>query len=116
MNPPTSCTLTWTLAATPGWGIGWKAKAIELWLKCGGTAYGMDGALAPKAPEIDPETAHFCKILKDLPADDLDNLIDRALLDLASDDLTLRRLKKRRLLLRDQITRIESEREPQRPA
>ena len=30
---------------------------------------------------------------------DLDNLIDRALLDLASDDLTLRRLKKRRLLL-----------------
>jgi len=47
---------------------------------------------------------------------DLDNLIDRALLDLASDDLTLRRLKKRRLLLRDQITRIESELEPQRPA
>ena len=47
---------------------------------------------------------------------DLDNLIDRALLDLASDDLTLRRLKKRRLRLRDQITRIESELEPQRPA
>jgi hypothetical protein len=47
---------------------------------------------------------------------DLDNLIDRALFDLASDDLTLRRLKKRRLLLRDQITRIESELEPQRPA
>ena len=47
---------------------------------------------------------------------DLDNLIDRALLDFASDDLTLRRLKKRRLLLRDQITRLESELEPQRPA
>jgi len=47
---------------------------------------------------------------------DLDNLIDRALFDLASDDLTLRRLKKRRLLLRDLITRIESELEPQRPA
>jgi hypothetical protein len=47
---------------------------------------------------------------------DLDNLIDRALFDLASDDLTLRRLKKRRLRLRDQITRIESELEPQRPA
>ena len=47
---------------------------------------------------------------------DLDNLIDRALFDLASDDLTLRRLKKRRLLLRDQITRIESELEPQQPA
>ena len=47
---------------------------------------------------------------------DLDNLIDRALFDLASDDLTLRRLKKRRLVLRDLITRIESELEPQRPA
>jgi len=47
---------------------------------------------------------------------DLDNLIDRALFDLASDDLTLRRLKKRRLRLRYQITRIESELEPQQPA
>ena len=47
---------------------------------------------------------------------DLDNLIDRALLDAASDDLTLRRLKKRRLLLRDQITRIEAELDPRQPA
>ncbi len=47
---------------------------------------------------------------------DLDDLIDRALLDVVSDDLTLRRLKKRRLLLRDRITRIESELEPRRPA
>ena len=47
---------------------------------------------------------------------DLDNLIDRALLDSTTDDLTLRRLKKRRLVLRDKITRIESELEPLRPA
>ena len=47
---------------------------------------------------------------------DLDNLIDRALLDATTDDLTLRRLKKRRLVLRDKITRIESELEPLRPA
>jgi hypothetical protein len=47
---------------------------------------------------------------------DLDNLIDRALLDIASDDLTLRRLKKRRLLLRDRITRIEAELDPRQPA
>ena len=40
----------------------------------------------------------------------------KALGFLASDDLTLRRLKKRRLRLRDQITRIESELEPQQPA
>jgi hypothetical protein len=47
---------------------------------------------------------------------DLDNLIDRALLDVASDDLTLRRLKKRRLLLRDRITRVEAELDPRQPA
>jgi hypothetical protein len=47
---------------------------------------------------------------------DLDELIDRALLDSTTDDLTLRRLKKRRLALRDKIARIESELEPLRPA
>jgi hypothetical protein len=47
---------------------------------------------------------------------DLDDLIDRALLDDTTDDLTLRRLKKRRLILRDKITRLESELEPLRPA
>ena len=47
---------------------------------------------------------------------DLDNLIDRALLDLASDDLTLRRLKKRRLALRDLISRLEAAAAPDEPA
>jgi hypothetical protein len=47
---------------------------------------------------------------------DLDDLIDRAVLDAAGDDLTLRRLKKRRLGLRDRITRIEAELEPRQPA
>jgi len=47
---------------------------------------------------------------------DLDNLIDRATEDGGGDDLSLRRLKKRRLLLRDQISRIEAELEPQQPA
>lgn len=47
---------------------------------------------------------------------DLDDLIDRNALDRPGDDLTLRRLKKRRLLLRDQIARLESELEPPEPA
>jgi len=47
---------------------------------------------------------------------DLDNLIDCAMLDAGGDDLSLRRLKKRRLLLRDQISRIEAELEPPQPA
>ena len=47
---------------------------------------------------------------------DLDDLIDRNVLDKPTDELTLRRLKKRRLLLRDQISRLESELDPPEPA
>ena len=47
---------------------------------------------------------------------DLDSLIDQATIEHPEDELVLRRLKKRRLLLRDQITRLESELEPREPA
>ena len=47
---------------------------------------------------------------------DLDDLIDRNALDRPLDDLVLRRLKKRRLALRDQIAQIEAELDPPQPA
>jgi hypothetical protein len=47
---------------------------------------------------------------------DLDDMIDRMALSLPPDDLALRRLKKRRLLLRDQISRLELELDPPTPA
>ena len=47
---------------------------------------------------------------------DLDDLIDRNTLDHVSDELALRRLKKRRLLLRDQIARLQLEVDPPEPA
>jgi hypothetical protein len=47
---------------------------------------------------------------------DLDNLIDRAVAEHPADELALRRLKKRRLLLRDQIARLEVELDPPGPA
>ncbi|MBL0086017.1 MAG: DUF465 domain-containing protein [Ideonella sp.] len=47
---------------------------------------------------------------------DLDNLIDRAAQSAPVDELALRRLKKRRLLLRDKIARIEAEIDPPQPA
>jgi hypothetical protein len=47
---------------------------------------------------------------------DLDDLIDRNSLDRPADELTLRRLKKRRLVLRDQISRLEAELDPPAPA
>ena len=47
---------------------------------------------------------------------DLDALLDRAATDLPVDELMMRRLKKRRLLLRDEIARVERELEPKEPA
>lgn len=47
---------------------------------------------------------------------DLDSLIDRAAETAPPDDLALRRLKKRRLQLRDQIARLEAETDPPEPA
>jgi hypothetical protein len=40
---------------------------------------------------------------------DLDDVIERLTMDLYVDELQLRRLKKRKLLLKDQIARLESE-------
>jgi hypothetical protein len=47
---------------------------------------------------------------------DLDDLIDRKPDERSPDDLVLRRLKKRRLRLRDQITRLEAQLDPPEPA
>ena len=47
---------------------------------------------------------------------DLDSLIDQAAQQAPLDDLVLRRLKKRRLLLRDQIAQLEAQLEPPEPA
>jgi hypothetical protein len=47
---------------------------------------------------------------------DLDEMIDRLALMPTVDELALRRLKKRRLLLRDQIARLEAELDPPQPA
>ena len=47
---------------------------------------------------------------------DLDALIDTAARTAPVDELLLRRLKKRRLLLRDLIARLEQELDPKEPA
>lgn len=47
---------------------------------------------------------------------DLDDMIDRMAESLPHDDLAIRRLKKRRLLLRDRIAHLEGELDPPTPA
>ena len=47
---------------------------------------------------------------------DLDEMIDRVAETLPLDELAVRRLKKRRLLLRDQIALLERQNDPGEPA
>ena len=47
---------------------------------------------------------------------DLNALIDRTANDAPVDELMMRRLKKRRLSLRDEISRVERELQPNEPA
>lgn len=47
---------------------------------------------------------------------DLDALLDRVALNAPVDELMLRRLKKKRLALRDQISRLEQALSPDEPA
>jgi len=47
---------------------------------------------------------------------DLDAMVDRMALQIPLDELLLQRLKKRRLALRDRITRLEFSLEPKEPA
>ena len=47
---------------------------------------------------------------------DLNGLIDRLAVVVPVDELAVRRLKKRRLLLRDEIARVEGELDPPQPA
>jgi hypothetical protein len=47
---------------------------------------------------------------------DLDAVIDRTVVDTPVDELMVKRLKKRRLALRDEIARIVTELDPDEPA
>jgi hypothetical protein len=47
---------------------------------------------------------------------DLDSLIDRAVIERPADEHELRRLKKRRLMLRDMIAHLEAQLDPPEPA
>ena len=67
-------------------------------------------------PPADP--AELSRKLADLRLEhrDLDTAIGRLQADLAADELTIKRLKKRKLLLKDLIARLESALIPDEPA
>lgn len=61
--------------------------------------------------KVDTETFRRIERLRELRIEhrDLDDVIHRVQLDLFADEIQLRRLKKRKLMLKDQIARLESE-------
>jgi len=60
---------------------------------------------------VETETFRRLERLRDLRIEhrDLDDVINRLQMDLYVNEVQLRRLKKRKLLLKDQIARLESE-------
>jgi hypothetical protein len=67
-------------------------------------------AMADTENNVDRELFRNVEKLRQLRIEhrDLDEVISRLSLDLRIDELQLKRLKKRKLLLKDQITRLES--------
>jgi hypothetical protein len=61
--------------------------------------------------KVNTELLHRLEKLRELRIEhrDLDDVISRLQLDFKVDELQMKRLKKRKLLLKDQITRLESE-------
>jgi hypothetical protein len=68
-------------------------------------------AMAETTDNVDTETFQHLQRLRTLRIEhrDLDDVIHRLQLDLYVDQVQLRRLKKRKLLLKDQIARLESQ-------
>ena len=67
--------------------------------------------MADAGDNVDTETFREIERLRQLRIEhrDLDDVIHRLQLDLYVDQVQLRRLKKRKLLLKDQIARLESQ-------
>ncbi len=74
--------------------------------------------ISPPVPVLDSNLHSPQRRLIELRIEhaDLDVLIDRVVLAPELDELLLRRLKKRRLALRDEIARLERELSPDEPA
>jgi hypothetical protein len=67
--------------------------------------------MAEASDNVDTETFQHLQRLRQLRIEhrDLDDVIHRLQLDLYIDQVQMRRLKKRKLLLKDQIARLESQ-------
>lgn len=67
--------------------------------------------MTPDDEKVDTELFRRIQRLRELRIEhrDLDDVISRLAMDLYVDEVQLRRLKKRKLLIKDQIARLESQ-------
>jgi len=67
--------------------------------------------MAEVSDNVDTETFRHLERLRQLRIEhrDLDDVINRLQMDLYVDQVQMRRLKKRKLLIKDQIARLESQ-------
>lgn len=67
--------------------------------------------MTPDDDKVDTELFKRVQRLRELRIEhrDLDDVISRLTMDLYVDEVQLRRLKKRKLLIKDQIARLESQ-------
>jgi hypothetical protein len=74
-------------------------------------AYKVAGAMSDSEDNVETQTFRRLERLRELRIEhrDLDDVINRLQLDLYVNEVQLRRLKKRKLMLKDQIARLESE-------
>jgi len=72
---------------------------------------GATAAMAETENNVDRELFRNVEKLRQLRIEhrDLDEVIARLSMDIHTNELQLKRLKKRKLMLKDQITRLESE-------
>ncbi len=70
--------------------------------------------MTDKGSKISTDLVQRLQKLRELRIEhrDLDDVISRLQLDFKVDEIQMKRLKKRKLLLKDQITRLESEQIP----
>jgi hypothetical protein len=93
----------------------WRAFARLLWVE---DVLSNDPQRAPANYSLDTNLHSPERRLIELRMEhaDLDAMIDRAAEEPQVDELMMRRLKKRRLALRDQIARLELALDPKEPA
>jgi hypothetical protein len=74
-------------------------------------ARGLHPAMAEIEDNVDRELFRNIEKLRQLRIEhrDLDEVIERLTMDIHTNELQLKRLKKRKLMLKDQITRMESQ-------